>query len=184
MGMQVSFVRHRGRRDHVYVLRSDGSSADWDFPSYGDDLPHDLCHLVVEDALGIVEGFWGLVDGGMDVTLIENQATLVRNGKPLIEDPSVDFSDLNRAEQAVALLGSIRMRTEEIGSLTIVQLDPTATSPMSTNLLRSELGFDLPPNISEGTILWVRKRLADLRREWQGLEDGSAIVVNYPSKTS
>jgi hypothetical protein len=182
MGMQVSFVRHRGRRDHVYVMRTEGSSADWEFPSYGNDLPHDLCHLVVEDALGIAEGFWGLLDKGMDVTLIENQATLVRNGKPLAEDPSVDFSDLNRAEQAVALLGSVGMRTEEFGGLTMVQLDPAATNPASTKLLQSALGFDFPPNTSEETILWIRDRLADLRRKWQGLDDGSAIVLAYPGK--
>jgi len=61
MGMQVSFARHKGRHHHIYATRTDGSSADWAFPSYGDDLPHDLCHLVVEDALGIAKGFWGLV---------------------------------------------------------------------------------------------------------------------------
>jgi hypothetical protein len=76
------------------------------------------------------------------------------------------------------------MRTEEIGTLTIVQLDPAAASPASKNLLKSELGFDLPPNISEETILWVRERLLTLRREWQGLDDWSAIVLDYPSKTS
>jgi hypothetical protein len=183
MAMQVSFVRHRGRRDHVHVMRSDGSSADWAFPSYGNELPHDLCHLVVEDALGIAEGFWGLLDEGMDVALVDNQATLVRNGRPLIEDPSVDFSDLNSAEQAVALLSSIGMHTEEVGTLTLVRLDPAAPSPPSTDLLRSELGFGLPPNISEETILQVRERLADLRRQWQGLDDGSAIVLTYHGKT-
>jgi hypothetical protein len=164
-------------------MRTDGSSADWEFPSYGDDLPHDLCHLVVEDALGIAEGFWGLVDKGMDVTLIENQATLVRNGKPLIEDPSVDFSDLNKAEQEVALLGPIGMCTEELGTLTMVRLDPAATSPVSTHLLRSALGFGLAPQTSEESILWIRKRLADLRRTWQGLDDGSAIALTYPGKS-
>jgi hypothetical protein len=182
MGMQVSFVRHRGRRDHVHVVRTDGSSADWEFPSYGNDLPHDLCHLVVEDALGIAEGFWGLVDEGIAVALVDNQTTLVRNGRPLVEDPSVDFSDLNSAEQAVALLSSIGMRTEEIGTLTMVRLDPAATGPASTNLLRSELGFGLPPDTSEETTRRVRKRLADLRHKWQGLDDGSAIVLTYSGK--
>ena len=28
----------------------------------GDGLPHDLCHLVVEDGLELSEGFWGLFD--------------------------------------------------------------------------------------------------------------------------
>jgi hypothetical protein len=103
--------------------------------------------------------------------------------RPLIKDPSVDFSDLNTAEQAVALLSSVGTRTEEFATLTMVRLDPAATSPASTNLLRSELGFGLPPNTSEETILRIRKRLADLRRQWQGLNDGSAIVLTYHGKT-
>jgi len=47
--LEVSFVRSRGSRDRVYVARNDGTSTGWDFPSYGDRLPHDLRHLIVED---------------------------------------------------------------------------------------------------------------------------------------
>jgi hypothetical protein len=54
----------------------------FDFPSYGDGLPHDLCHLVVEDGLGLSEGFWGLVDQHVDVCVVNNQPTLMRDGKP------------------------------------------------------------------------------------------------------
>ena len=102
--LKVSFVRRRGSRDRVYVTRGDGSSTGWDFPSYGDGLPHDLCHLVVEDELGLTEGFWGLVDQGVDVGLVNNQATLMRQGEPLVEHVSIDFSGLNEAEAAVAIL--------------------------------------------------------------------------------
>ena len=180
MAMKVSFVRRRGRRDHVYVTRSDGSIAEWAFPSYGDDLPHDLCHLVVEDALGIAHGFWGLLDEGVDVKLIDDQATLVRDGKPLIEDPSVDFTDLNRAEQAVALVGPIGIRIKEAGSLTMVRLDPTACTSAGSRQLSAELRFELPEGASEETILSIRRRLGDVRREWQSLDDGTAIVLVYP----
>src|ERR1022692_2336181 len=104
MALTVAFVRHRERRDRIYVTRQDGTSIFWDFPSYGDRLPHDLMHLVVEDGLGIVNGFWGMVAAGAEVTLIDNQATLVCHGRPLVEHPGVDFSDLMQAEEAVALL--------------------------------------------------------------------------------
>jgi hypothetical protein len=180
MGMEVAFVRHRGRRDQVYVTRSDGTVARWAFPSYGDDLPHDLCHLVVEDALGIAHGFWGLVEGGMDVQVIANQATLVRDGKPLIEGPNVDFSDLNRAEQAVALVGPIGMRIEETGTLTTVRLDPSASPPAGAGQLGVESGFELPEGTSEERVRSIRNRLGDLRRQWQSLDDGTAIILTYP----
>ena len=180
--MQVSFVRHRGRRDNVYVTRSDGSVAEWAFPSYGDDLPHDLCHLVVEDALCIAHGFWGLLDDGMDVQLIDNQATLFRNGKRLIEDPNVDFSDLHRAEQAVAVVGPIGMWIEEAGTLTTVRVDPAESPPVSARQPSIEPGFELPEGTAEETVLGIRKRLGDLRREWQGLDDGNAIILTFPGR--
>ncbi|HLM96944.1 MAG TPA: hypothetical protein VK283_11555 [Acidimicrobiales bacterium] len=115
MGLRVAFVRHRERRDRVYVTRQDASSTAWDFPSYGDRLPHDLCHLVVEEELGIVDGFWGLVDQGVEVRLVDNQATLVRDGRPLVEQPGVAFTDLMRAEEAVALLAPTGIVTEQVG---------------------------------------------------------------------
>src|ERR1700722_9190992 len=122
MALTASFVRHRQRRDRIYVTRGDGTSISWDFPTYGDRLPHDLCHLVVEEGLGIERGFWGLVDQGVDVKPIDNQATLVRHGRPLVDEPGVDFSDLMKAEEAVALLGPTGMDTEQVGSLVIAHL--------------------------------------------------------------
>jgi hypothetical protein len=109
MVMEVSFVRHRERRDRVYVRRADGTSTGWDFPTYGDRLPHDACHLVVEDSLGLANGFWGLVEQGVEVKLIDNQATLVRDGRPLIEQPGFDFTDLVRAEEAVAQISAFAL---------------------------------------------------------------------------
>jgi len=45
--------------------------------SYGDGLPHDLAHLVVESAFGLRGGFWGRVDDGADPQAINAEA----NGK-------------------------------------------------------------------------------------------------------
>jgi len=151
MALEVSFVRHRARRDRVHVMRPDGSSTAWDFPSYGDNLPHDLCHLVVEEGLGIVNGFWGLVDQGVDVKLVHNEATLVRDGSPLVEHAGIDFSDLTRAEEAVAVFGP--------------------TGP--------DLGYDLPPGTSEEAVASVRRHLDELAEQWRCLDDGGAITIRY-----
>jgi hypothetical protein len=106
VSLTVTFVRHRDRRDRIYVERQDGSQLSWTFPTYGDRLPHDLCHLVVERDLGIDDGFWGLVARGADVALVRNEATLVRDGNPLVKS-GVDFSGLQRAEDAVARLSGM-----------------------------------------------------------------------------
>ena len=114
--LEASFVRNRGGRDRVYVTRSDGTSTGWDFPTYGDGLPHDLCHLVVEDCLGLAGGFWGLVDQHVDVGLVNNEPTLIRDGKPLVEQPGVDFTGLTQAEEAVALLAAPAVEVEQAWS--------------------------------------------------------------------
>jgi hypothetical protein len=182
MVLQVSFVRHRGHRDHVYVTRSDGSSTVWEFPSYGDDLPHDLCHLVVEDGLGITDGFWGLVDQGTDVQLVNNQATLVRGGKPIVEDPSLDFSDLSRGERAVALLAPFGLRAGQLDALAVVRLDPAESDTPAGHLV-SELGFDLSEGTPEELLPLIQRRLDALQREWQSLDDGAAIMVTYSGRS-
>lgn len=74
--LKATFVRTQGQRDRIYVTRSNGSQVQWVFPTYGDRLPHDLVHLVVETAFGLTRGFWGRVDEGVDpgrITLEANQ---------------------------------------------------------------------------------------------------------------
>ncbi len=179
MTMQVTFVRHRERRDRVYVTRADGSSTAWDFPSYGDRLPHDLCHLVVEEGLGITDGFWGLVEQGVEVKLVDDQATLVRHGRSLVEQADVDFSDLMQAEHAVAVLGPTGVHTEQVGELVVARLDPSTPGVSPTDELRTGLGVDLPAGTSADVIAAVRRRLSELAAQWRALADGDAITVTY-----
>ena len=169
MAMRVAFVRHRERRDRVYVTREDGSSTAWDFPSYGDRLPHDLCHLVVEEGLGIVNGFWGLVEQGVEVQLVDDQATLVRDGRSLVSQIGIDFSDLMQAEAAVALLSPTGMHTQQVAGLAVAHSDE----------LRSGLGFDLPPDTSDVVVAVVLQRLHDLTEQWRRLDDGDAINLTF-----
>jgi hypothetical protein len=154
MTLTVTFVRHRVRRDRIYVTRSDGTSTGWDFPTYGDRLPHDLCHLVVELGLGIADGFWGLVDQGVAVELVDNQATLVRDGRPLARHPGFDATDLMRAETAVAYFSG----------------SGDAGTPF---------GVEPPEGVSEAEIASMRRHLDDLGRQWRDLEDGGSITLDY-----
>jgi hypothetical protein len=146
VALTVSFVRHHGNRDHIYVTREDGTSCDWAFPTYGNQLPHDLCHLVIEEMLEIQNGFWGLVEQGMDVRLINDQGTLTKDGQPLADHFDFDFSDLIRAEEAVALLAPTGMEFEQVGALAVAR---RTTGEGETNSdVASTLGFALPPGCS------------------------------------
>ncbi len=125
--LTATFTRRPGQHDLVHVVRTDGTETEWDFPSYGDALPHDLVHFVVEQGIGLTDGFWGLVDDGAEVVIVGDQAVLSRNGEPLRE-PVVDFSGLIKAEEAVALLGP-KPALESVGALMIARLAPDSFSP-------------------------------------------------------
>jgi len=152
--LKVAFVRRRGQRDRVYATRSDGSSTSWDFPSYGDRLPHDLCHLVVEDALRLDDGFWGLIDNGADVRLVRNESTLVRNGILLTEWPDVDLSGILQAEAAVAKFASpIQSEDDQM--------------------------LDASEFASSEDVVALRKCLHELRTSWSELLDGRALHLSF-----
>lgn len=62
--MRVTFVRTIGNRDRVYVRFPDGREKSWPFPTYGENLPHDCVHLIVERAFAIGDGVWEHVARG------------------------------------------------------------------------------------------------------------------------
>jgi hypothetical protein len=177
--MLVSFVRHRGQRDGVHVTRRDGTATSWDFPSYGDRLPHDLCHLVVERELGLAEGFWGFVDRGVDVHVVDDQATLVLGGKPLVEHLGKDFTVLMQAEEAVALLSPTDINIEMLGAITVAHLDSTTGTAQPIQGLVSELGFELPASATADAVDSIRQQLHALAERWRSIEDGEPITLAY-----
>jgi hypothetical protein len=178
VALVASFVRQRGSRDHIYVRRSDGSSCAWAFPTYGDRLPHDLCHLVIEAMLGITDGFWGLVDDGVEVQLIDGQGTLVKNGRPLAELGDVDLSGLVRAEEAVALFGPNGMQFDRVGGL-VVAATTVTEAPPEIAARRVALGFSYLVTADESISNAIRERLRQLSEEWRALRDGAAITLAF-----
>jgi hypothetical protein len=180
--LEVSFVRNPGRRDRVYVTRSDGTSTGWDFPSYGDGLPHDLCHLVVEDGLGLSEGFWGLVDQHVDVGLVDDKPTLIRDGTPLIEQSGVEFAGLTESEEAVALLTAQAVKVDQMGEIGVVRLDAASVGAPMVEIAK-QLDFGLPESATPAAIGAIHDRLRELRLQWRTLHDGGSIVLTFPGST-
>lgn len=160
-------------------MRADGSTCNWGFPTYGDELPHDVRHLIVEKSLGIVNGFWGLVEQGTEVRLIDGQSTLVRGGRPLFEQSGYDLAGLMAAERAVALLAPIGMNYERAGANDIDrQHSPDPNVPLLVEIAAA-LEPALSLNVSLGSIAATRNQLRDLTRQWSALEDGGAITLSF-----
>ncbi|MER7283236.1 hypothetical protein ABT369_53290 [Dactylosporangium sp. NPDC000244] len=64
--MRVTFIRFPDhQRAHVVVARDDGVVYKLDSGPASAETPHDLVHFTVEDALGIADGIWGAIAGGV-----------------------------------------------------------------------------------------------------------------------
>jgi len=177
--LEVTFVRRRGGRDRVYVTRDDRTSTGWEFPSYGDGLPHDLCHLVVEDELSLPDGFWGLVDRGVEVGMVDNQSTLVRDRKRLVGEAGADFTGLNQAEAAVAVLAGPAVTVSEVGEIAVAHLVSPPDVRPRVNKIAEVLDAPLPESATPDAIAAIRERLQSLGEQWRHLDDGDTIKLAF-----
>lgn len=151
----VAFVRVHGEADRIYARRDDGTEASWTFPSYGDELPHDLVHLVVEAAFGLRRGFWGRVAAGVDPARVNADANR-RGGR----DKYAGFGD-DRAEI---------MAAEALAAA--AWFDSEVTDDARVTAIREECaryGVDPPPLLAASRVALVRAALNCLRAEWRGL---------------
>jgi hypothetical protein len=162
--LRARFVRTVGEPDRVYVTRSDGSEAAWSFPTYGDGLPHDLVHLVVESAFGLKAGFWGRVDEGADPRLINAEANRV--GGP--EKYAAFGADRRELLLAEALAGAF-WTVGGVGDDELGQVIRTAWAGASAS----------PPEDLDARIGRVRAALARLSARWRALVPRGSLDLTF-----
>ncbi len=125
---------------------------------------------------------------------MDNQATLVRHGTPLIDIPDFDFSGLTKAEEAVALLASPSVAIEVHGEIAMARMTTTPPADMSRGdassgntppgdtspgALGSLLGFGRPFGATDDVVSAIADRLGDLSRQWRELDDAAAIALTF-----
>jgi hypothetical protein len=166
--LKASFVRTVGDRDRIYVVRSDGSVVNWAFPTYGDALPHDLIHLVVEAAFGLAQGFWGRVDAGADPAAIMADAN--RRGG------SNKFSGFGTAMWELQLAEVLANPGWLVG-------DPS-TASLRERIIAAcrESGLAAPELLSAERIDQVRAVLKHLASQWRGLRPKGAVHLAFDSR--
>ena len=161
--MRAVFVRTAGQPDRVYVTRSDGSEAGWSFPTYGDGLPHDLVHLVVEAAFGLWAGFWGRVDEGADPRLINAEANR-RGGARKYAAFGSDQRELRLAES----LAGAPWWVEAGGGALREAIERGFAGA----------GLPPPPDLAE-RIRRAREALDALGRRWRALVPQGALELGF-----
>jgi hypothetical protein len=162
--LRATFVRTAGERDRVYVTRSNGSQVDWSFPTYGNGLPHDLVHLVVEACFGLRSGSWGRVDAGADPRLINADANRT-GGKEKYAAFGPEQTELQIAE---ALAGA----TWWLESAFHEQLAE------SVAVQCRRLGVPVPDLAPEQTAR-VRSALARLTQRWRALLPKGSLSLTF-----
>lgn len=163
--MEIRFVRTQGQRDRVYVRRANGTETSWAFPTYGDMVPHDLVHLVVEAAFGLATGFWGRVDAGVDVARINAEANR-RGGADKYQGFGEDLRGLLTAE---ALAG-------------VAWSDPNFTaSELLETMTRQcqQAGLTPPSSLTLERVLRVRAVLERLRPRWKSLVPKGTLLLHF-----
>jgi len=160
MTLLVTFVRVQGERDRIYVHRSDGSEVSWVFPTYGDGLPHDLVHLVVETVFSLPRGFWGRVDEGVDPGRLSDEANRM-GGANKYAAFGADQADLMRAE----VLAAARWN------------EPTVADDVEAACRKA--GLLTIPRPSDSEIVETRGALGKLQSKWVALLPKGSLSVTF-----
>ncbi|HZV01639.1 MAG TPA: hypothetical protein VFF73_33320 [Planctomycetota bacterium] len=158
-------MRTRGAPDRVYVHRDDGSETGWSFPTYGDELPHDLVHLVVETVFDVKEGFWGRVARGVDPARLNALANR-QGGKAKYAGFGDDLSELHLAEALANARWADAQATDE-----------ERRDDMARECAKA--GIELPASATLAAIARARTELAGLRDRWRSIVRKAAIELTF-----
>ncbi len=169
----IDFHKRPRGRYHSVLQRADGVSVRLEGGSYNriggpvGRVPHDIAHLLVEDAFGLRGGLWGTLAAG---GIVQN-ATLEGGRKP----PHAE----RRARAITDRTGeSLRQAEIVVRAVADAALDG---GPRDLHALRARIGDRWwAPSI---TLEGLERSLADLRElaeRWAALEEGAALRLTWP----
>lgn len=151
------------------MTRSSGAEASWSFPTYGDGLPHDLVHLVVESAFAVSNGFWGRVDAGVDVARANEQAN--RQGGP---GKYAAFGEDQRGILLAEALAGLPWPMSDLTEADLLEMLAASCSKM---------GVEMPGAATIDGLRAVRRTLDSLRAEWRGLVPKGTLEIHFDPGT-
>ena len=167
--MQVTFPRIPDHEvGHVLIERDDRVVYRMHAGPITSALPHDLVHFTVEDALGIADGIWGAIAGGV---VFRSMTHVSGRRPPHAEQRSTELKrvyrdGLHRAE----LLGGLVESLAEKPGTDVARL----TREMFKNVPAG------PPDVEAiGTAVTALRRAQE---RWQAVPVGGALVLPWPGR--
>jgi hypothetical protein len=161
-----------GRRYRSLLRRADGVLVAFEGGSYNHiggphrDVPHDIAHLVVERALGLDRGVWGLLAAGglfgaVTIEAGRQKPHATARGKALVKAAHAEVMDAELLTRAVCDW----------------TLDPVAPAELRRGLGDSPAGARLTGAVLER----CRAELADAAARWARLEPGAGVELTWPT---
>ena len=163
--MEITFVRTGGKHDKIYVHRTDGSETSWTFPSYGDEVPHDLIHLVVEAAFELKDGVYARVDRGVDMARVNELANRL-GGANKYERQGMGGGDVLVSE-ALAAGASPFLEDSDVDRLRAMREGC------------EKYGVTAPATVTVERIREARTVLKAFRRRWAALDAKGSLRVEF-----
>jgi hypothetical protein len=169
--MRVTFTKLPDHRPgHALVERDDGVVYRLLMAGVSAKLPHDLHHLVVEEALGIGDGIWAAIAGGAVFWNMRHEGG--RRGPHAAELSETLQRRFHERLQRAELLAGI---VERVAS----------SAPCSADAIRRHAHAHLstlpPEEVDPHWIAQAAQAYAEALRHWQALPVGGEVIKLWPA---
>ena len=183
--MKVEFRKIAERRYAVKILRDGLPVVEMNpAPGFDELMPHDLCHLIVEQVLGIENAIFGQTAQGSGTFRIqpsENSNTrndsrrrrkAIQKGKKSVKEHLDDYA---RSERATFVCWQNWLSKSSDAALKrrAAEMQATADSIFS-QMPASERALYTSENLEK-----VGLRMSELSRRWQSLKPGESMTVDW-----
>lgn len=157
--------------DRIEIRRADGSEAETRFPKKGP-VPHDAVHWIVEEMLGLPDGFWGMIAGGMHPEQVQDMAKAAGHASAARADvPDAAIVQLLQAERLVECFEA---------ALWSGGSDAASVRHMGeAGCAASHVAF---PAITDAQIDAAMGRVLSLHADWSPAPVGHSLSFEWPAR--
>ncbi len=166
--MIVTIIKQRDD-DRIVIERPAKPPIETRFPKKGP-VPHDAVHMIVERALGLRQGFWGMIADGVDPDEVQDIAKAAGHASAKrAQPPEPGIVELLQAERVVECFEA---------ALWDGGADPATLRDIARVACESSF-VPLPP-LDDAIVDTVMAQVLDLHRTWTPAPVGHSLRYDWP----
>ena len=167
-GLRIT-IKKGSKSDTIEIERHGAAPLRFDFPKKGP-VPHDVVHLIVEGALGMTRGFWGMVAEGVDPAEVQEIAKAAGHASASrAGPPGPHIVELIQAERLVECFeADLWSPGSGVETFRGVAAAACAASHVPC------------PDLPATTVETIRTRIAEFFVEWRDLSAGQSKTFAWP----